>query len=130
MEFISFSHQLHQVKQISTLMRKIEQLNGGYWVIVTSIEIYTFQIMMNIKDFSKSLFGKVSPQEKFFRVLVYYFITKGRSVVLYDENKFKEYILTIEVEDTDMYKFLILRRHEFMINVEDILLRGLMETRN
>ena len=111
-------------------MRKIEQLNGGYWVIVTSIEIYTFQIMMNIKDFSKSLFGKVSPQEKFFRVLVYYFITKGRSVVLYDENKFKEYILTIEVEDTDMYKFLILRRHEFMINVEDILLRGLMETRN
>ena len=80
---------------------------------------------MNIKDFSKSLKGVVSPQEKFFRVLVYYFITKGRSVLLYDEDKFKEYILTIEGEDTDMYKFMIQRRQEYMCNVEDILLRGL-----
>ena len=130
MGVISLSHQLRWVKQISTLMRKIELLNRGYWVIVMSIEIYTFQIMMNIKDFSKSLFGKVSPQERFFRVMVHYLITKGRSVLLYDEDKFKEYILTIEGENTDMYKFLIQRRHEFMINVEDILLRGLTETRN
>jgi hypothetical protein len=86
--------------------------------------------MMNIKDFSKSLLGKVSPQEKFFRVLVYYFITKGRSVILYDEDRFKEYLLSIEVEDTDMYKFLILRRHEFMMNVEDLVVGRLINTRN
>jgi hypothetical protein len=86
--------------------------------------------MMNIKDFSKSLFGKVSPQERFFRVMVHYLITKGRSVLLYDEDKFKEYILTIEGEDTDMYKFMIQRRQEYMCNVEDIVLRGLTETRN
>ena len=111
-------------------MRKIEQLNGGYWVIVMSIEIYTFQIMMNIKDFSKSIKNKVPSDERFFRLMVYYFITKGRSVLLYDEDKFKEYILTIEGEDSDMYKFMIQRRQEYMINVEDILLRGLTETRN
>ena len=86
--------------------------------------------MKTIRDISKSLKGVVSPEERFFRVLVYYFITKGRSVLLYDEDKYKEYILTIEGEDSDMYKFLILRRHEFMMNVEDILLRGLTETRN
>ena len=130
MEVISLSHQLRWVKQISTLMRKIELLNRGYWVIVMSIEIYTFQIMMNIKDFSKSIKNKVPSDERLFRLMVYYFITKGRSVLLYDEDKFKEYILTIEGENTDMYKFLIQRRHEFMINVEDILLRGLTETRN
>ena len=130
MVVISLSHQLHQVKQISTLMRKIEHLNRGYWVIVMSIEIYTFQIMMNIKDFSKSIKNKVPSDERFFRLMVYHFITKGRSVLLYDEDKFKEYIMTIEVEGTDMYKFLILRRHEFMSNVEGILLRGLTETRN
>ena len=86
--------------------------------------------MMNIKDISKSLKGVVSPQERFFRVMVHYFITKGRSVLLYDEDKFKEYIMTIEGEDSDMYKFMIQRRQEYMMNVEDILLRGLMETRN
>ena len=85
---------------------------------------------MTIREISKSLNGVVSSQERFFRLMVYYFITKGRSVLLYDEDKFKEYILTIEGENTDMYKFLIQRRHEFMINVEDILLRGLTETRN
>ena len=85
---------------------------------------------MTIREISKSLKGVVSSQERFFRLMVYYFITKGRSVLLYDEDKYKEYILTIEGEDTDMYKFLILRRHEFMMNVEDILLRGLTETRN
>ena len=86
--------------------------------------------MMTIREISKSLKGVVSPQERFVRVMVHYLITKGRSVLLYDEDKYKEYILTIEGEDSDMYKFLILRRHEFMMNVEDILLRGLMETRN
>ena len=86
--------------------------------------------MKTIREISKSLKGVVSPQERFFRVMVHYLITKGRSVLLYDEDKFKEYILTIEGEDTDMYKFLILRRHEFMSNVEGILLRGLTETRN
>lgn len=86
--------------------------------------------MKTIREISKSLKGVVSPQERFFRVMVHYLITKGRSVLLYDENKFKEYILTIEVEDSEMYKFLILRKHEFMMNVEDILLRGLTETRN
>ena len=85
---------------------------------------------MNIKDISKSLKGVVSPQERFFRVMVHYFITKGRSVLLYDEDKFKEYIMTIEGEDSDMYKFMIQRRQEYMMNVEDILLRGLMDTRN
>ena len=79
--------------------------------------------MKEVRDFSKSLLGKVSPQEKFFRVLVYYFITKGRSVILYDEDKFREYIMTIEVEGTDMYKFLIQRRHELISNVEDIVLK-------
>ena len=78
---------------------------------------------MNIKDFSKSLFGKVSPQERFFRVMVHYLITKGRSDLLYDEDKYKEYILTIEGEDSDMYKFMIQRRQEYMCNVEDILLK-------
>jgi hypothetical protein len=86
--------------------------------------------MMTIREISKSLKGVVSSQERFFRVMVHYLITKGRSVLLYDEGKYKEYILTIEGENTDMYKFLIQRRHEFMINVEDILLRGLTETRN
>jgi hypothetical protein len=79
--------------------------------------------MKEVRDFSKSLLGKVSPQEKFFRVLVYYFITKGRSVILYDEDRFKEYLLSIEGGETDMYKFLIQRRLEFMMNVEDIVLK-------
>ena len=79
--------------------------------------------MKTLREISKSLKGVVSPQERFFRVMVHYLITKGRSVLLYDEDKFKEYIMTIEVEGTDMYKFLILRRHEFMMNVEDIVLK-------
>jgi hypothetical protein len=95
-----------------------------------SIGIFTFQIMKEVRDFSKSLLGKVSPQEKFFRVLVYYFITKGRGVILYDEDRFKEYLLSIEVEDTDMYKFLIQRRHEFMSNVEDLVVGRLTKTGN
>lgn len=86
--------------------------------------------MKTIREISKSLKGVVSPQERFFRLMVHYLITKGRSVLLYDEDKFKEYILTIEGEDSDMYKFMIQRRQEYMMNVEDILLRGLMETRN
>jgi len=88
-----------------------------------SIEIFNFQIMMNIKDFSKSIKNKVPSDERFFRLMVYYFITKGRSVLLYDEDKFREYIMTIEVEGTDMYKFLIQRRHELISNVEDIVLK-------
>jgi hypothetical protein len=86
--------------------------------------------MKEVRDFSKSLLGKVSPQEKFFRVLVYYFITKGRSVILYDEDKFREYIMTIEGGETDMYKFLIQRRLEFMMNVEDLVVGRLTNTGN
>jgi hypothetical protein len=86
--------------------------------------------MKEVRDFSKSLKDVLSPQERLFRSLVHYLIIKGRSIILYDEDRFKEYLLSIEGGETDMYKFLIQRRHEFMSNVEDLVLGRLTKTGN
>jgi len=86
--------------------------------------------MKTIKEITKSLKDVLSPQERLFRSLVHYLIIKGRSIILYDEDRFKQYLLSIEGGETDMYKFLIIRRHEFMMNVEDLVVGRLTKTGN
>jgi hypothetical protein len=86
--------------------------------------------MKTIKDLSGYLIGKVSPQERFFRVMVQYMIINGNSSILFSETKFMEYIFSIEGDDTEMYWFLVHRHQEFMSNVEDLVLGRLTKTGN
>tara|TARA_B100001250_G_scaffold274069_1_gene236691 strand:+ start:239 stop:490 length:252 start_codon:yes stop_codon:yes gene_type:complete len=83
--------------------------------------------MNKTKDISRLLKGKVSPKERYFRVLLTYLIRSGRVNIIYDEQEFCKEIKLIEGEG-EVYEFLIQRRNEFIGNINDLLLGQLMKT--
>ncbi len=78
-------------------------------------------------ELSRSLIGKVSKQERYFRVIVSNLI-KDRSLrILYREKTFSVYLISKMGEDegSEMYLYLMKRRDEYMVTVEDIILKQL-----
>ncbi len=78
-------------------------------------------------ELSRSLIGKVSTEERYFRVIVSDLI-KDRSLrILYREKTFSIYLITKMSEDegSDMYLYLMKRRHEYMIPVERLIMNQL-----
>ncbi len=90
-------------------------------------DLYLPDHMNKVKDISRLLKGKVSPKERYFRVLLTNLIVKGRVNIIYDEQEFCKEIKSIEGEG-EVYDFLIKRRNEFMENIDDLLLGQLMRT--
>ena len=78
-------------------------------------------------ELSKSLIGKVSTEERYFRVIVSDLI-KDRSLrILYREKTFSVYLISklSEDEGSDMYLYLMKRRDEYMITVERLIMNQL-----
>jgi hypothetical protein len=78
-------------------------------------------------ELSRSLIGKVSKQERYFRVIVSNLI-KDRSLrILYREKTFSIYLTSIMSEDegSEMYLYLMKRRDEYMVTVERLIMNQL-----
>jgi hypothetical protein len=78
-------------------------------------------------ELSRSLIGKVSKQERYFRVIVSNLI-KDRSLrILYREKTFSIYLHSTLSEDegSEMYLYLMKRRDEYMITVERLIMNQL-----
>jgi hypothetical protein len=79
--------------------------------------------MIGIKELVQDLRG-LQPKEKFFRVLITYLIKSGDIQLVYQENTFSEYLKTMgEDPNSSQYRYLIIRREEFMSTVEDIIMK-------
>ncbi len=79
--------------------------------------------MIKIKELVQDLRG-LQHQEKFFRVLITYLIKSGDIQLLYHENTFSNYVIKMgEDKGTDQYNYLLKRREEFMLTVEDIIMK-------
>lgn len=76
---------------------------------------------------SRTLIGKVNKQERYFRVIVSNLIKKRSLRILYREYNFSRHLISNmgEVEGSDMYLYLMKRRDEYMITIEDIIMRQL-----
>ena len=83
--------------------------------------------MNKVQEISRLLKDKVSPMERYFRVILIRLIVTGKGHVIYIEQEFSKEIKSIEGEG-EMYDFLIKRRNEFMENIDDLLLGQLMRT--
>jgi len=82
---------------------------------------------MTLKEISKSLKGKVSKEERFFRCLITHLIQTEGIQSLYNMKKFCNYLILIgEKDGGEMFLFLKHRREEFLNNTEDIILKHLM----
>lgn len=78
-------------------------------------------------ELSKSLIGKVSTEERYFRVIVSNLI-KDRSLrILYREKTFSVYLISklSEDEGSEMYLYLMRRRDEYMVTVERLIMNQL-----
>ena len=78
-------------------------------------------------ELSRSLIGKVSKQERYFRVIVSNLI-KDRSLrILYREKTFSIYLTSIMSEDegSEQFNFLMRRREEYMVTVERLIMNQL-----
>ena len=78
-------------------------------------------------ELSRSLIGKVSTEERYFRIIVSNLI-KDRSLrILYREKSFSVYLISklSEDEGSDMYLYLMKRRDEYMITVERLIMNQL-----
>ena len=89
-------------------------------------DLYIPDHMNKVKDISRLLKGKVSPKERYFRVILTNLIVTGRGNIIYDEQEFCKEIKLIEGDGGEVYDFLIKRRNEFMENIDDLLLRQLL----
>ncbi len=78
--------------------------------------------MMTPIELSKSLIGKVSKQERYFRVIVSNLIKDRKFRILYREKTFSIHLISNMGEDqgSEMYLYLMRRRDEYMVTVEDI----------
>ncbi len=82
---------------------------------------------MTLKEISKSLKGKVSKEERFFRCIIIRIIQREGIHTLYNTKKFCQYLILIgEKDGGEMFIFLKHRREEFLNNTEDIILKHLM----
>ena len=84
--------------------------------------------MNKVQEISRLLNGKVSPMERYFRVLLTNLIVTGRGNVIYNEQEFCKEIKLIEGDGGEVYQYLIEKRNEFMENIDDLLLGQLMRT--
>jgi hypothetical protein len=79
-------------------------------------------------ELSRCLIGKLSTEERYFRVIVSNLI-KDRSLrILYRGKSFSVYLISKMGEDegSDMYLYLMKRRDEYMVTVERLIMNELM----
>jgi len=78
-------------------------------------------------ELSRSLIGKVSKQERYFRVIVSNLIMNRSLRILYREKTFSIYLTSIMGEDegSEMYLYLMKRRDEYMVTVERLIMNQL-----
>ena len=83
--------------------------------------------MMTTIELSKSLIGKVSKQERYFRIIVSNLIKDRNLRILYREKTFSIHLISNMGEDegSDMYLYLMKRRDEYMITVERLIMNQL-----
>jgi hypothetical protein len=83
--------------------------------------------MMTPIELSKSLIGKVSKQERYFRIIVSNLIKDRNLRILYREKTFSIHLISNMGEDegSDMYLYLMKRRDEYMITVERLIMNQL-----
>ena len=82
---------------------------------------------MTLKEISKSLKGKVSKEERFFRCIITHLIQTEGIQSLYNMKKFCNYLILIgEKDGGEMFIFLKHRRDEFLEETKDIILKHLM----
>tara|TARA_B110000285_G_scaffold200487_1_gene234419 strand:- start:439 stop:696 length:258 start_codon:yes stop_codon:yes gene_type:complete len=82
---------------------------------------------MTLKEISKSLKGKVSKEERFFRCLITHLIQTEGIQSLYNMKKFCNYLISIGEQDgSEMFIFIKQRREEYLKSTEDIILKHLM----
>jgi hypothetical protein len=84
--------------------------------------------MMTTIELSKSLIGKVSKQERYFRVIVSNLIKDRSLTTLYREKTFSIHLISNMGEDqgSEMYLYLMKRRDEYMVTVERLIMNQLM----
>ena len=84
-----------------------------------------FYNMFNLKELVKNLKG-LEPRERYFRVLVSYLIKTGDIKLLYRQHTFSRYLISMgEDEGSEQFNFLMKRRDEYMVTVEDIIMNQL-----
>ena len=82
---------------------------------------------MTLREINKTLKGKVSKEERFFRCLITHLIQREGIQTFYNTKKFCQYLISIGEQDgSEMFIFLKHRREEFLNNTEDIILKHLM----
>ena len=82
---------------------------------------------MTLREMNKTLKGKVSKEERFFRCIIIHLIETEGIQSLYNMKKFCNYLILIgEKDGSEMFNFLKQRREEFLDNTQDIILKQLM----
>ena len=82
---------------------------------------------MTLKEISKSLKGKVSKEERFFRCIIIRIIQREGIQTLYNTKKFCQYLISIGEQDgSEMFIFMKQRREEYIKSTEDVILKHLM----
>ena len=78
-------------------------------------------------ELSRSLIGKVSTEERYFRVIISNLIKDRCLKILYREKTFSVYLISklSEDEGSEMYLYLMKRRDEYMITVERLIMNQL-----
>jgi hypothetical protein len=82
---------------------------------------------MTFKEINKSLKGKVSKEERFFRCIITHLIQTEGIQSLYNMKKFCNYLILIgEKDGGEMFILLKNKREDFLKNTQDIILKHLM----
>ena len=82
---------------------------------------------MTLREINKTLKGKVSKEERYFKCFIAHLINTEGIQSLYNKKMFCDYLILIgEKDGGEMFLFLKHRREEFLNNTEDIILKHLM----
>ena len=82
---------------------------------------------MTLREINKTLKGKVSKEERYFKCFIAHLINTEGIQSLYNKKMFCDYLILIgEKDGGKMFNYLKQRREEFLDNTEDIILRHLM----
>lgn len=79
-------------------------------------------------ELSRSLIGKVSTEERYFRIIVSNLIKDRKFRILYKEKTYSIHLISTMGEDqgSEMYLYLMKRRDEYMVTVERLIMNQLM----
>ena len=81
--------------------------------------------MFNLRELVENMKG-LEPRERYFRVVVSYLIKTGDIKLLYREHTFCRYLIMMgEDQGSEQFNFLMRRRDEYMVTVEDIIMKQL-----